>query len=480
MIDPIWIANQSYQEWYKSIEIYEDYIYAAGYSYNNENETYSAIIGKYDLNAGSQIWMRNWSTHHPDTLTRSIDVYDDAIYIVGETGKMGFIITWIDAFICKFDLDGNLIWSKIVNESKFDHISSVKGYDNYLYLCGDICCNKGSDSWILKYDTNGNKIWGKTYSIPFTSYSHLYDLEIYNGYIYAEGQSKKDKTGQDLFVVKVSLDGELIWNRDWGGEGAQLGALMDMGDDGFIYIAGYGSKEGIHINDFIWKFDINGNLKWVATTSLTSGLIDVVFWNGDVYGIGEDRTFYRDTLLAKFDDQGNLIWYLTYKSEDPGSYADGFTMDEYEDYFYLVGSNMGAGFIMKYDVTLYSDNNKPDTPSKPSGETNGVVNQLYTYSSATADPDGDLISYSFSWDDGNQTIVEWFNSGETISASYSWSERGKYKVRVRARDECGFVSAWSEPLEVTMPRNRAINKPFLNFLESHLNLFPIMRYLLRL
>ena len=27
MIEPIWIANQKYQEWYKSIEVYENYIY---------------------------------------------------------------------------------------------------------------------------------------------------------------------------------------------------------------------------------------------------------------------------------------------------------------------------------------------------------------------------------------------------------------------------------------------------------------------
>jgi hypothetical protein len=88
-----------------------------------------------------------------------------------------------------------------------------------------------------------------------------------------------------------------------------------------------------------------------------------------------------------------------------------------------------------------------------------------------------MLSYDFYWGVWNISIVEWFNSGETVSASNSWEERGKYNIMVRARDECGFVSDWSEPLEVTMPRNRAIyNSLFLKLLEQ----FPILHRLLSL
>jgi len=35
-----------------------------------------------------------------------------------------------------------------------------------------------------------------------------------------------------------------------------------------------------------------------------------------------------------------------------------------------------------------------------------------------------------------------------------------------------FITYWQKP------RNRAVNTPFLNFLENHPNLFPILRHLL--
>lgn len=51
-------------------------------------------------------------------------------------------------------------------------------------------------------------------------------------------------------------------------------------------------------------------------------------------------------------------------------------------------------------------------------------------------------------------------------------------IRARAKDEQGAIGDWGE-LKVTMPRNRVINTPLLNFLQNHLNLFPILQMLLQ-
>ena len=53
-------------------------------------------------------------------------------------------------------------------------------------------------------------------------------------------------------------------------------------------------------------------------------------------------------------------------------------------------------------------------------------------------------------------------------------------IQVKAKDVYGAESEWSDPLPVSMPKNKAINTPFLNFLENHPNLFPLLRQLLDL
>ncbi|UCD13586.1 MAG: hypothetical protein JSW60_08525, partial [Thermoplasmatales archaeon] len=473
-INPMWI-NLNYDYLLRYIEIYEDHIYAACWNWDVEEEKYYMTICKYESSDGSLIWMKNWSSpNHPDTVAHSLNVYNDAIYVVGFVGPFQGIIWWMDSYIRKYDLDGNLLWSRIINETTFDKIHDVKVYDNYLYLCGA----KDRTSWILKYDTNGNKIWGKTHKILGTWLSDFYDLEIYNDNIYAGGQTNShDNTRQDVFVAKVSLDGKLIWKREWGGIGSQIGHMIDVYNDN-IYVCGSGAEYPMPFRDLLLKYNLDGELQWY-TTSLCppSGFHDVIAYNGSIYTGGE---FYRfeydwDAVLYKFDEDSKLIWYLTY---GPYDYYDIDCLEIYEDYIYIGGyGGGGGGFLMKYDLTLFSDNNKPDTPAKPSGPTSGIPGEEYTYSTNTTDSDGDLLSYDFLWGVWNVTTVEWFDSGETVSASHSWDERGKYNIKVRSRDECGFVSDWSEPLEVTMPKNKASNFN-LNLLGWLFERFPMLERLL--
>lgn len=469
-INPIWITIENLG-YICSMKAYEDYIYVVGYKYYSEEENYSALLAKFDITDGELIWIKTWEGFHPFTWALDLEVYNNYIYVVGYTGPSGSIKFWMDSFICKYDLDGNLLWSKLINETKFDNTDGIKEHDNYLYLCGF----KDSDSWILKYDTNGNKIWGKTYKIQGTSESHFYDLEIYNGFIYAEGQTDShDKTRQDVLVVKISLDGELIWNREWGGKGPQLGTGIDV-EDGYIYVCSYHN---------LLKYDTDGNLQWDAGSGTRSSLLDIKVFNGSIYTTGEIWGLYPydqlwDVVLQNHDDtNGKLIWYLTYGGN---SIDRGRCIETYNNSFYLCGICYDKDFILNYDVDLFSDNNKPDKPSKPFGQVNGVPGVEYDYNTSTTDPDGDLISYCFSWGDGekNNTITKWMNSGETVTASHSWSERGKYKVKVRARDECGFVSDWSDPLEVTMPKNKqATHKiTFSKFFERLMNSFSLLERL---
>jgi hypothetical protein len=49
-------------------------------------------------------------------------------------------------------------------------------------------------------------------------------------------------------------------------------------------------------------------------------------------------------------------------------------------------------------------------------------------------------------------------------------------VKVKAKDEYDAESGWSDPLSISMPKNKPyINTPFLQFLENHLHMFPLLR-----
>jgi len=100
--------------------------------------------------------------------------------------------------------------------------------------------------------------------------------------------------------------------------------------------------------------------------------------------------------------------------------------------------------------TTYSPPESPEKPSTPSGPSRIRKGKEYTYETSTTDPNGSMVQYGWDWD-GDGTVDEWtsfYPSGEVVSVNHTWNERGKYEVRVKARNEYGLESKWSDPLKV--------------------------------
>ncbi|MDH7518099.1 MAG: M28 family peptidase [Candidatus Thermoplasmatota archaeon] len=111
----------------------------------------------------------------------------------------------------------------------------------------------------------------------------------------------------------------------------------------------------------------------------------------------------------------------------------------------------------------------PSYPSNPpavptiTGPINGVINQEYTYTVVTTDPDDDDVYYYIDWGDGtNSGWLGPYTSGAPIQSSHTWLGLGSYQVRVKAKDINAAQSTWSEPLVVTIFGNAPPNKPTID------------------
>jgi Peptidase family C25/PKD domain len=130
-------------------------------------------------------------------------------------------------------------------------------------------------------------------------------------------------------------------------------------------------------------------------------------------------------------------------------------------------------------LAIAEESHQPVKPGAPNGATSGIANKEYTYIASTTDSDGDKLYYRFDW--GDNSFSGWigpYPSGKNATASHNWEEKGKYEIRVKAKDEHGAQSEWSDPLPVSMPRSKLTNMPFLRFLEKHPYMFPLLRYAL--
>ncbi|KYK20179.1 hypothetical protein AYK24_04070 [Thermoplasmatales archaeon SG8-52-4] len=182
-------------------------------------------------------------------------------------------------------------------------------------------------------------------------------------------------------------------------------------------------------------------------------------------------------------DEGPVEGALVCISQDSGFYAKGYTgssgtinldissaiIEEEVDFV--------ASFhnYLTYTETFFL-NQAPEIPDKPSGPNKGKPNEELTFSSSTTDADGDQIYYMWRWGDGDYS--EWlgpYNSGDTVDASHSWVTTSNYQVRVKAKDIFDQETDWSESFIVSITKTKTQNLLYNRFLESLLDLFPLIK-----
>ena len=124
---------------------------------------------------------------------------------------------------------------------------------------------------------------------------------------------------------------------------------------------------------------------------------------------------------------------------------------------------MSYGFQSYFMSDLFDNENEcPVTPDVPFGPSSGMVDEEYNFVVSTIDIDKDSIFYLFDWDDGsNDGWLGPYDSGNECIASHIWNEKGEYEIKVKAKDIYGAESEWSDPLVVSMPKNKPIYRfPF--------------------
>jgi hypothetical protein len=121
---------------------------------------------------------------------------------------------------------------------------------------------------------------------------------------------------------------------------------------------------------------------------------------------------------------------------------------------------------------------RPENPERPSGQTNGKIGTEYNYSSSTTDPQHDQVYYFFDW--GDNTNTGWigpYTSGETVNVSHTWTKKGNFNIKVKAKDTSGHQSDWSDPLPVIMPKERIFIRPIEQFFQHHVVLYKLIQLL---
>ncbi|MFO8020729.1 MAG: hypothetical protein R6U96_19050 [Promethearchaeia archaeon] len=286
-------------------------VYITGEIGPNTNDK-DAFLVKFNQN-GQEVWN---TTLDFDERDRSNGIALDAsnnIYIVG---SMGTWYTEFDAFIAKYDNHGNhlwnLTWDGESNGNDYGKDIALDASDN-IYITG-YSVSGDEDVFIAKFNNSGHSLWNTTWDTNTHDNSFGIALDTSNN-IYITGVVYTTQT--DLLLAKFDSNGNKQWNTTWdGGFGTDIGNRIALDDSNNIYVAG-NAYNGDDSDLLLAKFDNSGNQQWNQTWDGTSGtdegydlLIDDsndVYIVGNTYGDGNYQA-----IIKKFDGSGTEKWNITY------------------------------------------------------------------------------------------------------------------------------------------------------------------------
>ncbi|NEO89212.1 MAG: PEP-CTERM sorting domain-containing protein [Moorea sp. SIO3G5] len=261
----------------------EGNIYTGGYTSGDIGAVNAGsddpYVAKFDSN-GNQLWAKQFGTPYFDELYGLAADNNGNVFATGfTTDKLGEQHAGLyDGWLTKFDSNGNQLWIEQFGTSNYDFAwdlaldSSGNVYSTGFTLGSLGGPNAGYyDAFLVKYDTDGNQLWTQQIGTSGSDSALAIDIDS-NGVIYISGITDGDLGGvnaglNDVFVAKFDSEGNLLMTEQFGTPEDDFAFFgIDAQQAAKVYLAGFtgGSLGGANAGSFD---------AWVASSSLSAGSV---------------------------------------------------------------------------------------------------------------------------------------------------------------------------------------------------------------
>ena len=245
-------------------ELQDGSLIAAGFTMSSTNYSKDILVIKTDAQ-GNLEWQRSYGDTQDET-ANSIDISSDGgLIISGEVinENTGFSL----CYLIKIDDEGELAWSNTFGGSLNDNGHSVISTNDAGFAITGMTRSLGDsngDMWLIKVNANGQMEWERTYGGDYTEYGRTIQQTVDGGYIII-GQIESFALGyNDAYLIKTDAQGNEMWSQIFGGQGTDQGRqVVSTLDEGYL-ISGYTDSFGTlgGFNFWLVKANSLGELEW--------------------------------------------------------------------------------------------------------------------------------------------------------------------------------------------------------------------------
>lgn len=267
------------------------------------------ILMKFDSDKSIE-WVKNYGGSRDDRGQSVVEVsgigYALLGYSMSNDGDASSNEGFHDNWVILIDSKGDIIWEKSYGFSGHDHAYNIiKTKDGNLFFNGflDVTASRGLGStkkvgksikhgvgefWCHKIDLGGNILWRKYFG--GTNNDRSYDsVETSDGDFLIVGSSESNdidisspKGSYDIWVIKLSSNGDLLWERSYGGSKYETANSIIQSADKKIHILGSTLS-----NDKNISFQMGSSDFWLLTIDSDGNLLSEQTFGGSNFDKGK-------------------------------------------------------------------------------------------------------------------------------------------------------------------------------------------------
>ncbi len=181
------------------------------------------------------------------------------------------------------------------------------------------------DVLVVKLTLEGDLIWEKVHGGDATDQAFCVEPTADGGYLILAETDSFGAGRRDLYVLKVDATGNALWSRTYGGVGTEWAKdLVAMSSGGFLLV-GETDSYGESFDAYVVRIDDEGGVVWEATLGddpdNETGVAALEAENGDLLIIagvsypGGYEGNRRDSRLFRVDQDGREMWSMLYRGD---------------------------------------------------------------------------------------------------------------------------------------------------------------------
>ncbi|WP_306639682.1 T9SS type A sorting domain-containing protein [Sanyastnella coralliicola] len=218
---------------------------------------------------GEILWSQSLGGGASDSFKKITQLPNGNLLIAGTTQSVSE--TGLpDGFLCEMDLDGQVIWTTVLGEASDEQIRDIKvTEDEEIVITGLTSSfnDQGNyDIFVSKLDITGNLLWNKVYGSQ--QYEVPLGIEVSpEGKIFVWGHTSDDTNNYSAILLKIGGEtGELDWTRSFNLAENELAWDIVMTPEGDLLVSGDTNSQGAGLNDiYVIRLNQDGVIQWAKT-----------------------------------------------------------------------------------------------------------------------------------------------------------------------------------------------------------------------